>query len=183
MRAVGTDFKLALSQIVLLVAFLPHQAWVMSDAIVRTLFRLLVSRRNLLEWVTAAQAKVSPRLDLVGFYRQMAGGVGLAIAAPRLLRRVGRPSSWPVAAPFVVLWLLSPAIARWTSLPSSRQVCRRLGRGRTALRLIARRTWRFFETFVTAADHMLPPDNFQEDPKPVVAHRTSPTNFGSTCCP
>ncbi len=47
-----------------------------------------------------------------------------------------------------------------------------------ALRLVARRTWRFFETFVTAADNMLPPDNFQEDPKPVVAHRTSPTNIG-----
>jgi len=46
------------------------------------------------------------------------------------------------------------------------------------LRLIARRTWRFFETFVTPADNMLPPDNFQEDPKPVVAHRTSPTNIG-----
>ena len=47
-----------------------------------------------------------------------------------------------------------------------------------ALRLIARRTWRFFETFVTPADNMLPPDNFQEDPEPVVAHRTSPTNLG-----
>ena len=46
------------------------------------------------------------------------------------------------------------------------------------LRLIARRTWRFFETFVTAKDHMLPPDNFQEEPIPVVAHRTSPTNLG-----
>ncbi len=46
------------------------------------------------------------------------------------------------------------------------------------LRLTARRTWRFFETFVTAADHMLPPDNFQEDPAPVLAHRTSPTNIG-----
>ncbi|HYM82062.1 MAG TPA: glucoamylase family protein, partial [Candidatus Limnocylindria bacterium] len=40
------------------------------------------------------------------------------------------------------------------------------------------RTWRFFETFVTPADHSLPPDNFQEDPKPVLAHRTSPTNLG-----
>ena len=47
-----------------------------------------------------------------------------------------------------------------------------------ALRLIARRTWRFFETFVTPADQMLPPDNFQEDPAPVLAHRTSPTNLG-----
>ena len=47
-----------------------------------------------------------------------------------------------------------------------------------ALRLIARRTWRFFESFVTPEHHMLPPDNFQEDPVPVVAHRTSPTNIG-----
>src|SRR5262249_30092099 len=46
------------------------------------------------------------------------------------------------------------------------------------LRLIARQTWRFFEAFVGAGDHALPPDNFQEDPKPVVAHRTSPTNVG-----
>ena len=47
-----------------------------------------------------------------------------------------------------------------------------------ALRLTARRTWRFFETFVTAEEHALPPDNFQEDPKPMIAHRTSPTNMG-----
>src|SRR5207248_364210 len=46
------------------------------------------------------------------------------------------------------------------------------------LRLIARRTWSFFETFVTAEDRMLPPDNFQEEPKPELAHRTSPTNIG-----
>jgi cyclic beta-1,2-glucan synthetase len=45
------------------------------------------------------------------------------------------------------------------------------------LRLIARRTWRFFETFVTSVDQMLPPDNFQEDPS-AIAHRTSPTNLG-----
>src|SRR5690606_19217716 len=48
----------------------------------------------------------------------------------------------------------------------------------TQLRLIARRTWRFFETFVTSADHYLPPDNFQEIPRPVIARRTSPTNMG-----
>ena len=46
------------------------------------------------------------------------------------------------------------------------------------LRLTARRTWRFFETFVTPADQMLPPDNFQEEPAGVLAHRTSPTNLG-----
>jgi cyclic beta-1,2-glucan synthetase len=173
-----TDLKLAVSQTILQVAFLAHQARVMSGAILLTLFRLTVSRRNLLEWVTAAQAKTSPPLDLPGFYKQMAGGVALAIVAAGLVVWVA-PASWPIAAPFLLLWLLSPAIARWVSLPSSGSGrLAVLPADRRALRMIARRTWRFFETFVTAKDHMLPPDNFQEDPAPVIAHRTSPTNFG-----
>ncbi len=178
LRAVGSDSKLALSQIVLLVTFLTHQAWAMSDAILRTLFRLLVSRRNLLEWVTAAQAKVSPRLDLAGFYREMAGGVALAVAAAIFIAWA-KSDSWPVAAPFIILWLFSPVVARWVSLQPAAPTSGQLSASDTQiLRLIARRTWRFFETFVTAEDHMLPPDNFQEDPLPVVAHRTSPTNIG-----
>jgi len=178
LRAVGSDFKLALSQIVLLVVFLADQAWAMFDAILRTLFRLFVSRRNLLEWVTAAQAKVSPRLDLAGFYRQMAGGVALAVLAA-IYVVWATPNSWPIAAPFLILWLLSPVVARWVSLQPAAAAHKPLSASDTrSLRLIARRTWHFFETFVTAEDHMLPPDNFQEDPLPVVAHRTSPTNIG-----
>jgi|HubBroStandDraft_1064217.scaffolds.fasta_scaffold00025_35 cyclic beta-1,2-glucan synthetase len=178
LRAVGTELALALSQIVLLVAFLAHQAWVMSDAILRTLFRLVVSRRNLLEWVTAAQAKQERHLDLPGFFRQMAGAVVLAVAAA-LVVAWRAPHSWPVAVPFLLLWLLSPVLACWISRPAPIYSRPPVSAADVqSLRLIARRTWRFFETFVTAQDHMLPPDNFQEDPVPVVAHRTSPTNLG-----
>jgi cyclic beta-1,2-glucan synthetase len=176
--AVGADFALALSQIGLMVTLLAHQAWLMSDAIARTLFRLLVSRRWLLEWVAAAQAKVSGELDLRGFYRWMAGGVALAVV-PAVIAVVARHGSFLIAAPFVMLWMLSPAIARLASLPPQMAADNPASRtDARALRLIARRTWRFFETFVTAEDHMLAPDNFQEDPKPVLAHRTSPTNLG-----
>ncbi len=178
LRALAADVQLASSLTALQVVFLAHQAWLMGDAIGRTLYRLLVTRRHLLDWVTAGQATVSRQLDLLGFYRQMSGGVALGGVAAILLGWVGS-AAWPVAAPFVIAWIASPAIARWTSLsplvagrlPSSPAQAR-------ALRLVARRTWRFFETFVKATDHWLPPDNFQEDPKPVVAHRTSPTNLG-----
>ncbi len=178
LRAVGRDLELAVSQIVLQVTFMAHQAWLMGDAILRTLFRLFVSHRMLLEWVTAAQAKVGPHLDLRGFYRQMAGGVAIAMAAAFLIMWA-KPDSWPIAAPFVILWMLSPVIARWTSLPPSAALHGPVSATNArSLRLIARRTWHFFETFVTAKDHMLPPDNFQEEPNPIVAHRTSPTNIG-----
>jgi cyclic beta-1,2-glucan synthetase len=178
LRAIGADLKAALSQVALVVTLLPHQAWLMGDAIARTLFRLFVSHRMLLEWVTAAQAKLGPRLDLIGFYRQMAGGITLTLATMIFVAWT-KPNSWPLAAPFAILWLLSPAIARWISLPPAPPTRYPLpDSDRQFLRLTARRTWRFFDTFVTAADHMLPPDNFQESPVPVVAHRTSPTNLG-----
>jgi cyclic beta-1,2-glucan synthetase len=176
--AVAADFRLARTQIVLLLAFLPYQAWAVSAAILRTLLRMFVSRRHLLEWVTADQAQGSPRLDLFATCRRMQGGVALAIAAAALVAWV-RPAALPAASPFLLLWLASPAIALWVSRAAPRRCARPPEPAQiSALRLIARRTWRYFETFVTAEDNMLPPDNFQEDPKPVIAHRTSPTNIG-----
>src|SRR5437773_1541541 len=150
----------------------------MTDAIVRTVVRVGVTHRKRLEWTTAARAKAGLRLDLRGFYRRMAGGVTLACVAAVLSVWV-RPAAWPIALPFLLLWAASPAVARWSSLPwlAVRTKAPSAAEAR-ALRLIARRTWRFFTTFVGAEDHALPPDNFQEDPNPVVAHRTSPTNLG-----
>lgn len=175
--AVASDLALAVRQVALVAILLAHQAWVMVDAIFRTLSRL-VRRRHLLEWTTAAQASLGPRLDLLGFYRRMVGAVIVASAAAIVLLRAER-GAWEVAAPFLIGWLLSPAIALWASRAPPAGGRQSLGVADVGvLRAVARRTWRFFETFVTPADQMLPPDNFQEDPSPVVAHRTSPTNLG-----
>ena len=177
-RAVGRDAVLAASQIGLSVTMLAYQAWLMSDAIVRTFVRVYVTRRLMLEWVTAAQAKAGLLLDLRGFYRRMAGGIALAAAAAAAVAW-GRPEAWPAAAPFLVLWAAAPAVARWISLPRGPAPVQPLSPAdAAALRLAARRTWRYFATFVGPEDHALPPDNFQETPSPVVAHRTSPTNIG-----
>ncbi|HEY9381677.1 MAG TPA: glucoamylase family protein, partial [Burkholderiales bacterium] len=176
-RALASDVRIAILQIFFSLALLPDRAWRMCDAIVRTLVRLCVTRRHLLEWTTAAQAKESPRLDLRGFYLKMAGGtlLGLIIAA---LAVAFTPSSWPLALPVALLWLSAPALAsRASRSPTTAQLAIADSDAQD-LRLIARRTWRFFETFVTPSSNMLPPDNFQESPKPVVAQRTSPTNIG-----
>jgi cyclic beta-1,2-glucan synthetase len=177
-RAVARDVGLAGSHIAVTATMLAHQAWLMSDAIVRTLVRVYVTHRSLLEWVTAAQAKAGLRLDLRGFCRRMAGGVALA-GATALAVAWMQPAAWPAALPWLVLWIVSPAVARWISVPrSATGIPPLVPADARALRLIARRTWRFFATFVGPEDHALPPDNFQETPSPVVAHRTSPTNIG-----
>src|SRR5207247_9506419 len=115
-RAVGRGLCLAGSQIGLTLTMLTHQAWLMSDAIVRTLVRVYVMHRRLLEWVTAAQAKAGLRHDLRGFCRRMGGGVALAAAAAGAVAW-GRPEAWPAALPFLMLWAGSPAVARCLCVP------------------------------------------------------------------
>jgi cyclic beta-1,2-glucan synthetase len=176
-RALGADVGRAITQSSLTLAFLMHQAVGMADAIVRTLVRVYGTRRHLLEWLTAAQAKTGLRLDLASFYRRMAPSVAAAAAVGLVL--VEQPGNWPLVAPFLAFWMLAPLVARGVSLPPRTDEEPRLSPDHALLlRTTARRTWRFFETFVGPQDNALPPDNYQEDPAPVVAHRTSPTNIG-----
>jgi cyclic beta-1,2-glucan synthetase len=178
LRGAVADLTLGATQIGLTVSLLAYQTWLMSDAIVRTVGRLVVTRTHLLEWVTAAQARGSYTCRLAGMYKRMAGGLWLAAAAAVLVTWVGG-EAFAAAVPLIVLWALAPAVARWVSLPPRLIGAEPVTPGDAqTLRLIARRTWRFFEAFVSPEDHALPPDNFQEDPKPLVAHRTSPTNMG-----
>ena len=177
-RDLARDLLLGLSQAALTVTFVAYQAWLMSDAIVRTLFRLFVSHRNLLEWVTAAQSKHRIDLNIYGSFQRMVGGTVFAAGA-FVTVWVAHPAALLMATPFVALWIAAPAVAHWVSRPPEISKEEFLSEADViAMRANSRRTWRFFETFVTPEDNWLPPDNFQEDPKPVVAHRTSATNIG-----
>ena len=178
LRALGGDLRLAATLSALNITFLADQAWSMGDAIARTLWRLFVSRRHLLEWTPAAQTSAAKRLDLRGFAVRMSGTFVVAATAFLLALLFGH-GSWLIATPLVTLWMFSPAVARYVSFSPGAETITKISEAESlALRQTARRTWRFFETFVTADDNMLPPDNFQEDPTSEVAHRTSPTNIG-----
>jgi len=176
--AVGVDFALSSLRIGFTLTLLADQAWLLGDAITRTLSRLYFTRRRLLEWTDAATLISRSALGVRGYYRRMAGGVALAGVAALVVAFAGH-AAWAIALPFVIFWALSPAIAEWISRPT-RATSQQLpsAADSKALRLIARRTWRYFDAFVSAEDHLLPPDNFQEHPTPVLAHRTSPTNIG-----
>ena len=177
-RAFWRDLRTASLQIGLNIAFLADQAWLMGDAILRTAWRLTVTRKHLLEWVTAAQAGATRQHSLPGWYREMAGGVALGLVTVALAFGAN-PALWPLLLPFALIWTLAPAIAARISRPArAKAVAQMTPADAHALRQIARRTWAFFEQFVTEADNFLPPDNFQETPHPAIAHRTSPTNIG-----
>ncbi len=177
-RSMLIDLSLGASQFGVTIAMLAYQAWLMLDAIGRTLIRMFVTHRHLLEWTTARQARSAVDLNLAAVYKRMGGGVLLALAGLVVIAAWGR-GGWGVLLPLIALWIAAPAVAWQISLPPRRRDVEPLSAAnQRALRLISRRTWHFFETFITATDHALPPDNFQETPKPAAAHRTSPTNMG-----
>ena len=150
----------------------------MLDAIGRTLVRLFISRKNLLEWETAHATERRMKGDFSYFLREMmvapVGAVVLALIVLSMRSVLLAVDSFP----FLALWFASPAIAFAMSKPIRKKELPLTAEERRELRAIARRTWLFFETFVGPEDHWLPPDNFQEYPKAVLAHRTSPTNEG-----
>ncbi|MGV8951450.1 MAG: GH36-type glycosyl hydrolase domain-containing protein [Cypionkella sp.] len=176
--AFGNDAMTALGQTALSMVLLADTAALMADAVLRTIWRLAVSRRHMLEWMTAAHAAGSAMPSLLGQYRQMVSGVILGLGASGVAALVN-PSMLPWLIPFALAWAAAPGIARLISLPRVARQAEPLSADQArSLRLTARRTWRYFETFVTAEENFLPPDNFQETPRPAIATRTSPTNIG-----
>ncbi|WP_296942873.1 GH36-type glycosyl hydrolase domain-containing protein [uncultured Massilia sp.] len=167
--------RIGLGHAVLNMAFLPHEAWYTLDAIARTAWRMLVSRRRLLEWRASSLSRSST--DMESNWRNMWFAPAFAVGSAMLLTFVNPPALF-AAAPLLLLWFLSPVLAWWVSLPLERPAHQLRDEQRTFLHTVARRTWAFFEDHVVAEENWLPPDNMQEHPSPVIAHRTSPTNIG-----
>ena len=177
------DTAIALAQIALSLTFLAFHAFDTAHAIAVTLVRVVVTKRRLLEWETAV-ATAARAAGLVG-HKHLRHFVAQMAASPIIAAAVGvtvvgwRRDALPAAAPFLLLWLIAPVIAYWLSVPVGARVRPLADRERMLLRRTARKTWRYFETFVTDADGWLPPDNFQEsDEATRLARRTSPTNIG-----
>ncbi len=201
--AVGRDAVTSAKQVALAITFLPHQAWISTDAIVRTLWRLVVSKRCLLEWQPASLAERVTSRTTRYVWRTMwpavavAAGVLVLVAVsaiagwPRggpafspgigIVPRETSSRLWQLAAavlPLVSLWIASPAVAHGLSAPATPNRHRLPPARRSEALRYALLHWRFFDRFVTADTNWLAPDNYQEDPLPVVAMRTSPTNVG-----
>ncbi|MEO8001054.1 MAG: glucoamylase family protein [Arenimonas sp.] len=168
---------------------LPFEAVYIMDAVLRTTWRLLISHRKLLEWAVASPNK--PKLastadntnsdqkanSFAASYRSMWIAPALAIGTLTIIVYFNA-SAFFIAFPVLLAWLVAPAIAWWISEPLARNETRLSEQQTRFLHRIARKTWEFFERFTGAEDNWLPPDNFQEQPGPIIAHRTSPTNIG-----
>ncbi len=162
----------------LAILFLPYEALLMLGAISTTLMRLLIERKNLLQWTTAANTARS--LGLNARYEtwwEMSGSLILTILLG-VTTIIFNPGAFWVALPLLISWLIAPQIATVISQPVNHTTSPLPVTQRRQVLRLARRTWAFFEQFAGPDDHWLPPDHFQESPRGNVAHYTTPTNIG-----
>ena len=173
MRASG----LRLAQAAFALLCLPYDAYLSLSSIFRSAWRMLVTHRHLLEWVSSDEHDRGDRGDLAASMRSMWFAPALAAAAFAVLRLSASPALLS-SLPILALWLASPALTWWMSRPFTVRPGRLSAGQNDYLRRLSRKTWSFFETFVNAEEHWLPPDNYQELPAAKIAHRSSPTNMG-----
>ncbi len=174
-NAIGNTSKSILQALFTLIC-LPYEAFVSVDAIIRTLWRVYISRKKLLEWNPSGFVQKQNE-NVFAVYRTMWFAPLLSIALLIVLYWQQSPAVF-IAASFLVVWIISPAIVSLLSKPVYATKTKLNEDQKEYLRTLSRKTWSFFETFITAEDNWLPPDNFQQYPIPVLAHRTSPTNIG-----
>ncbi|MHB8853732.1 MAG: GH36-type glycosyl hydrolase domain-containing protein [Ignavibacteriaceae bacterium] len=172
-RSAGMNFAQAAFTLITL----PYEAFFSQDAIIRTLWRMLISRKKLLEWNPSNIIDRNSRINLRSSFRTM--WISPIIVILTIIYFQFSEQAIPIVIiPILFLWAASPAITWWISLPLERRKARLTINQKLFLRNLSRKTWSFFETFVGPEDNWLPPDNYQENPVGVVAHRTSPTNMG-----
>jgi cyclic beta-1,2-glucan synthetase len=185
-RQAATELARALFGGLWLMAQLLPQALMAVDAIARSLYRMTVSHRHLLQWTTAAAAQASAQTAFTAIARHH---WHVPVAALLLLSALlAAATPWPgLALLLCLLWAAAPISTWWVSRPRAASPDAALpAQDRAYLEGIARDTWRLFERCVGPEDNHLPPDNLQTLPHDLVAHRTSPTNIGlyllSTAC-
>ncbi len=166
-------FKISLVQIFIYTSFLAHRAYLHLDAITRVCYRKLISKQKLLEWT--AQADVEDLKSNSIIQKTWPTQISLLVISAILIPHY--PQSIP-AFYFIFLWMSYPLLANAVSKPIHKKSNAISKEDLNLLRQIARRTWHYFETYTDSVQNWLPPDNHQEFPVPVTAHRTSPTNIG-----
>ena len=148
---------------------LPYHAHVAVDAIARTIYRMFVSKKNLLQWTPAADADriKSPAAKIIlKFLPSILFAFALIFAPYNILKLYG------------CLFIFAPILAVFTAKEYPHIAKSVSKKERETILSYGAAMWEFYEHIFCEEDHYLPPDNIQEAPTNVVAHRTSPTNIG-----
>ena len=156
---------------------LPYEAFSNASAIMKTLWRMIITRKKLLEWQVSSGKELKSSTTLTASYTAMWVQPLLAVSLS-VYFAIFIPANLLIAGLVLFLWFLAPFVTWFISRPLSKQVALLSHEQHIFLRKLAFKNWGFFDYFVAAENNWLPPDNYQEQPVAIKANRTSPTNIG-----
>lgn len=170
------ESKVALMQSVLNITFLPYTAYINLNAVLKTLYRITFTRKNMLEWNTFASVEKKEKNNVLYYFKSMAIAaiIGVLVLAGSFFLKY-------TYVPFVILgvtWISAPIIAYIISQKIDKESYAVNENDINFIRNYARRTWAYFEDYINEESSFLIPDNFQYMPNKNVAYRSSPTNIG-----
>ncbi len=159
------------------ILFLPYEGVMMLDAIIRSIYRVFVSRKNLLEWTTAFDMEKNLGNSLSGYFKKMKSNI---IAALLLvgLTYIFNYENLGLSLILGILWFSGPMIASYISKEDIDERVMSKKDDIELLHSIGKKTWDYYREITDKKNNYLPPDNYQEFPYNGVANRTSPTNIG-----
>ena len=166
-------------QTILEISFLPYKAYIAILAIIKTLYRIFISKQNLLEWMTAEEAEKQAVTTKIAFYKEMF--INVLSGMWMLFFSMQGSFIQRILGFFLgILWIIGPNIACNISKPTPKEnsIGKLSDDERNHLMEIAKKTWDYFSSFINEENNFLPQDNFEEARSKQIAKRTSPTNIG-----
>ena len=151
----------------------PFKMWVSLKAITKTLYRLLISKKHLLEWMTSEEAEKNSKDDILNYYKMMLFNVIAGIITILFLKNtfgVIAGISWVIS--LLIMWFISKEIKK--TKPKDK-----LNKDEIIyVTDVAKRTFNYFYDNLNEQNNYLIPDNYQEGRKKLYVDRTSSTNIG-----
>lgn len=158
---------------------IPYRSYIATDAIVRTLFRVVVSKKDLLKWNASETVDASITNTKKGYFFHMWSSLLAAVVLLALLMTKEVPTfGLALFAVITLTWSISFLIAYYISQPRQQTPPSEQLEQNELLLETARRTWRFFKDHSTKENNWLCPDNYQIAYVEKTSDKTSPTNIG-----
>ena len=159
---------------------LPDKAYNNLNASIKAIYRISVSKKHLLEWITSEEAEKQAKTSLISYYKNMLPNViiGLLSLIYSIIFWNKTTSLFLLLLSF--LWLIAPTVFCYISRKINKKNKKQeiTQKEKEYVYEIGRKTWKYFKDALTKENNYLPPDNYQEDRKPNFVNRTSSTNIG-----
>ena len=155
-------------------ATIPYYTKLYMDAFFRTMYRLLYSHKNLLNWITAEEVEKTVDGSLKNYIRNFIPNIIAAL----IFIGIGLLTKNYLAFIITLIFLSGPFVLYIVSKDIDHTQIELKDKKVEEIKELAYRTWKYFEDNLREEFNYLIPDNYQENREEKLDMRTSPTAIG-----